>query len=373
MRHILLPSLMFLAACTTPVPQAPVGEKWAAAIRNYGMRPVYPLREDVFVGDMRLSTPGAAGEIRSRYLGHLPLVTPLTEQEQIRPTHSLTTATTLPAGAHGTRPEAFASTLSESTTGGLRLRRMALPKFDAIRVTAAELGGSGGVGLYGAAADLALGAQQQLSMQLSGLEGVEITDAALFTAFRAQLDSAREPLALSICIAAYALGDATLEQSHIELVRRVFYARQLDYMAGDAFNLAAEVAAARAASPQAKAAGQALGDCSTDPIPEPAPATPSAETPATATPAPATGIEAGRAALRHRRQNCQSLQQVFDRPMAFALDTIRIPVARVVSSSECAGLLHLAGGSAVDQSSGGFSFLQSRSTKAVGPMIAPSH
>lgn len=71
---------------TNRLHESSIEELWKRSLSQYGIIPTYPLRERVFVGDMRLTVTEAGQDIKkaellgldSKFIGHLPIEVPYT-------------------------------------------------------------------------------------------------------------------------------------------------------------------------------------------------------------------------------------------------------------------------------------------------------
>jgi hypothetical protein len=81
--------MLALSGCgLRSVPEVPVAEQWTRTINNFSLIPIYPMRENVYVGDVRLTVNLAAverGIIPYRNLGHVGLAEQLNGYYQNRP------------------------------------------------------------------------------------------------------------------------------------------------------------------------------------------------------------------------------------------------------------------------------------------------
>ena len=74
-RYLLaLSLLMFLALSACDTPQVSVKKEWETTINSYGLRPVYPMRENVYVGDLRVTGHKKDDfSLNYRYFGQLDI------------------------------------------------------------------------------------------------------------------------------------------------------------------------------------------------------------------------------------------------------------------------------------------------------------
>lgn len=216
-----------LSACGTL--ESSVKASWKEGIRNYALKAVYPMREDIFVGSMRLVVDNDDDFLlNSRSLGYLDLTGALSRQEDGMPNLAPT------PNATGLAPkEASGLTIWNQPTGGTspRLRRATLPGVSVVRISG--ISGSTSSGLGGVAT--ALGSKVNLSIDLTGIESAEISD---IVAYRSIVNHMRRELArddnfgAGVCASAATLKDPDAQNAQIQLVTRVFYARGINYAYG---------------------------------------------------------------------------------------------------------------------------------------------
>ena len=152
MRSVLLLPIVF-AACSSP--SINVKEKWTNSILNYSFIPLYPMREDVYVGDVRIHRLDAneGNGLYSRYLTKIDVG--LGDKETGRPSYAAT-GKNVPVTNGGVTswPQATRANSLNQGSDADRLRLMSLPKIEAARITEADARGGGVLG-----ADRALAAR----------------------------------------------------------------------------------------------------------------------------------------------------------------------------------------------------------------------
>lgn len=259
--------LLGLACATTllscaAVPEFQVKEKWSESIRNFSVVPIYPMREDVFVGDVRLFVEGAdAFSPASRALSRINLNDGLSKRYTGLPEFSKTdddiqrpnvqtpeAANVDGAGENSVvvvRPDAPVRWKQRTTSGddifkpnaekkGDRLRLASFPGLSLARVSAAEASGGGISGIWNFVVGGDLSSSAILDISVDGVESVEIDDVTAYTLImedlRAKIEGpARVSYLPGVCAAARRLGDEAGDRSFISVVTRVFYARSIRY------------------------------------------------------------------------------------------------------------------------------------------------
>ncbi len=68
--HTLSITALALAGCASP--QISVKEKWSRSIANYDLVPLYPMREDVFIGDVRIHRVEGVEKVENRLIPTVP-------------------------------------------------------------------------------------------------------------------------------------------------------------------------------------------------------------------------------------------------------------------------------------------------------------
>lgn len=306
-----------LLACGTP--KIPVQERWAESIRNYALVPVYPMREDLFVGDIRIhDVEGSPYAINSRLLGHVPVEEALESKEKELPTYGKSSSPPSPKAdppAVWSQPE---SSLRRDSPGN-RLRLAALPKIDAVRVTSGDVSGGGLLGLLSIVGGAGLESEQTLVVSLSGIETVELVDTQAIPHFAAWLSkrlSATDGdtnFVYAVCANAQRFGENAVKNTRISMVTRALYARGIDYSYGDTFGGALRASAG-------------VGGVITEPIVTPdgkeaakQPQAPSVDLSKITPSAPGVSARITRAS-----RDGLSMTEVYEMPLAFGADVIAV-------------------------------------------------
>ncbi|WP_144640547.1 hypothetical protein [Bordetella genomosp. 13] len=315
---------VLLSGCSTPT--LSVKDRWAKSIRNYGVVPVYPMREDVFIGQLRMyRVNGDAYSLDSRKFGSLDVYPEYVDTPQ--PQYPKTS--TLPAkGSAWSQP---VGSLRPVGTEPDRLRLAALPRLELVRITGAELAGGGGGGSGNFVAGARADSQQTVTVSLKGIETIEVSDdkvAPRFHNYLATRFSAdgepRDPAFIqAVCQAAGALGAKSFGDIRLALVTRVMYARSIDFAYGDTF----------AAALRAAVGAEISADDLTKPADLQADKPKAAEFDMAKLIAVAPGVS-GR--LTYSSKDGLSLTEDYERPLAFGVDMMSVKLTGF-SPALCAG------------------------------------
>lgn len=260
-RLYLLILLTFLTGCgLRGVPEVPVAKQWTATINNFSMIPIYPMRENVYVGDIRLTVVPETlelGQLSYRNLGHLDLRGELNTYYSKRPSlprdaasqdRSQDPKTPWPQPL-STSDSIFLQPAVADPANTNRLRLAALPGVKVATIAQGTLAAQipvSGVGNIGGAA--AARGSRLLDISLTSVEEIEApSDYAVLGAFEKYCEkhkkeelsnkSYRFSLAQLIRPIGYdsdgnpKFSDETLTAAgpQVVVVARVLYARSIDY------------------------------------------------------------------------------------------------------------------------------------------------
>ena len=158
MKKFMIPLALLVAGCGAP--KVDVKKQWTDAIHNFSLVPLYPMREDVFVGDVRIHKIGtdarASGALESRMLYRLGDGEQKFKMNNAKAPHypkgSAAEPVTVQSGqappprfsAQPGGDEAAANTAGASS----RLRLATLPGYDGVRITEANATWNGVSGLW---------------------------------------------------------------------------------------------------------------------------------------------------------------------------------------------------------------------------------
>lgn len=240
-QFILAMAFLPLIACTSNV-EVSVKDRWQKSIRNFALQAVYPMREDVFLGTMRLATDEEDPfSLKSRSLGYIDISGAIAQSEANKPNYpSTSTPSNFVIGSDGkltktrttwTQPFADSALRPTPNIDPRRLRLAALPGVSVVRITEADFARRG---LLSAIAG-SFRSDANLNIDLTGIESLEIDDVTAFQVFQTQFQRRLQTVRWypeAICSSAAGLGDPTLQRTQIQMVTRVFYARGIVYNYG---------------------------------------------------------------------------------------------------------------------------------------------
>lgn len=311
-----------------------VKDQWVKSIRSYSLTPVYPMREDVYIGTLRLKRKTEAKNfLNSRSLGYVDLSQALVDSEKKKPTYAVSgqSKVTLDQdkktimGVEWSQPN---SNLEGSDSGGNRLRLAALPGVSLVRLTEADLSKGGLAGLISWAIAGRVRADANLEINLTGVETLEIDDVEAVKALRSKVFKKAHvdtDFQYAICAAAGQLRsqndltngqgqkvslDSFLDKVVVSMVTRVFYARGISYSWGK--NASAALGASAGVGGLPKHAGAvSTGDANSDQVTQPVPKVNIASV--------APGRTIGVTAVS---QNAIKQNEIFERPLAFGVQSL---------------------------------------------------
>lgn len=276
-----------LAMAGCGAPQINVKKEWTKSILSYSFIPLYPMREDVFVGDIRIHRLDAnqGSGLHSRPLGRLNGIDKmLSERTKNAPPHPKTMNA---PNVNGNQFRWVQNTQNDLLTGLNRLRLMALPGITVTQISDVDASVSGLLGLWKTVIGTNFDREETTFVSLTGLETVEIADHQIAKAFRdhakAMLDN--EDKRLGICVAAIAMGDPRFEKTAISVLTRVAYARGAEFRRKSDSRISTNLSAENAENSETdKASGNAVSQTT----------------------------------------KALTLNEVFDRPLAFGVDALMI-------------------------------------------------
>jgi len=359
---VLLP-LAMAAGCAQDVPDVPVVEQWTKTINNYSFLPVYPMREDVYVGDVRLTIPPESlerGRLGYRRLGYVDLREEMEAFYRSRPALPATVIEIKDGqAALGKQPTANGSIFDtgENADNLNRLRLAALPGIKVATIYQGQIGGRVPTGGLNLGFGITGRNGRVLDITLTGIEELEApSDLVVRDKFIEYCGSSQNfDEALEFALTqllppgqasssmpadeAPSTNKTGLPNAQVVVITRVLYARSIDYTfsteQGYAADLAAvagsiaELASLAGKPPETGAAsGQAGGGAATETAPGSADAAAalvnalggaSGGLLASASGSTAPGIVARGVFVDSRGI---TLRETFERPMAFAVQAI---------------------------------------------------
>lgn len=331
MRKTALALLMATVCGCTPSLEIPVKKRWTEAVRNFALIPVYPMREDIYIGSLRLVRKTDEDySLGSRSLGYVNLSRQLIESERQLPSYGQSGTAELTFGDDKKLDKATWSQPNSNfgPQGGTpnRLRLAALPGISLVRLSSADLQSTGLSGLTNFVLGASAKSDANLNINLVGIETLELDDVRAVEAFDAQvLARARTDTRFQrgICAAAASLSEdlqPDLSQYQLTMVTRVFYARGINYGFGD--NFAASLAAS--AGPPGASDADAGDDSGGDGDGASAGGTDITVTDNSGIPEVALSSVAPGTAAKVATKSSDGLSQteVFERPLAFGIQAL---------------------------------------------------
>lgn len=362
--------------------QLSVKDRWEKGVRNFALKPIYPMREDVFVGTVRLvADEDRPFDILSRNFGYIDLTARLTELDKQLPSLPATSNPTevtisQPSDDETKSPTVLTKWGQPTNTAGVfggnrntqnRLRLAALPGVSVVQISEADFAQNNLL------SSLASSYRQNanLNINLSAVESVEIDDVTAFRSFLAHIDSKfrNDPwFAQTICHSSATMDVKDFRNVQLQMVTRVFYARGIVYNYGSSVSASlnqatgANSGSGSSLPTSTTTAGTAAGSVTapgvttTPAVPDPAnPAPPPEPQPETVTPGTVARISAQRA-------EGSSLTEVFERPMAFGVATIAVSPSKYGLSCK----------DGLPQWAEGAPFFQTSTVVAPGKFASPS-
>lgn len=399
---------LFLARHEARPPERSVAEQWAETIHNYSLIPVYPIREDVYVGDVYLSIDfedAEKGSLNSRRLLSLDMSETMQNYYKKRPSLPSTlfdeTSGVLMARKQPRSEHSVFLGDGKDLDSVNRLRLAALPGIKVATVS----GGTSGARAPFAWFDLAFGGSAEASrtfdIALTGIEEIQVpSDYTIKLALEKACNDSETEKFLSSDAIRFALAqlvapdpDKALPtwESHeaqqrlekarpqVRVVSRVLYARAIDYTFAAGAGSAAELAAVARSREELGELVEKLRESkeatSRDGTNEAEPAAPGS---ASAVRDRASGLAGKASGLLSSVAGSTApgnvgsflfvdsrgltLREVFERPMAFAVQAVAFSVRRPEDSAGLCGAISVA------ESSGGGT--KARTEEPVGPSRA---
>ncbi|MEO9898932.1 MAG: hypothetical protein ABJD13_16060 [Paracoccaceae bacterium] len=302
-----------LAACS-PNLEFSVKKRWEKGIRNLAVLPVYPMREDVFVGTVRLLLDEENPfELLSRNYGFVDLSQELNASSRAQPNLPKTDNPSKITLADGTtktvskweQPTDSNGVFRTGTGTPDRLRLAALPGVSVVRISSADVARRNLLSVISGA----FRREANLNIDLSGVETMEIDDVTAFRVFNNDIIRRFKDdpwFAHSICQSAVTLKTKNPANLRLQMITRVFYARGIIYDYGN--SVGSSLSAGQGIEPPT---GAQADPGAAAPIPVQAPLlTDAGATPGTV------------ARLATYGSQGSTLSEVFERPMAFGVTGI---------------------------------------------------
>lgn len=349
-----------LSACgTSDVPNVPVAEQWADTIKNYSLLPIYPIREDVRVGDIKLTVDPStvvSGQLPFRDIGYLDLRDAMQAYYKLRPSYPTDSKNAVPRDGSKpwVQPSSSKNLFAPDESDVKRLRMLALPSVTVATVFQASLSGQGLLGALGIGGGAAASKGRQFDISLAGLEELKAPDD--FTVIKEYkkycalelVEGRLSPKALNNSLAIMTGVNSDESKPQLAIISHVIYMRAIDYTFKTDESYAADISAVVAGFSELAKLSTALGSTSTaTPSPPKDPAKDRAGTQAkevadlvAALRAKVTGTGAPGIALSTVFVDARgvTLRDVYERPLAFAAQavTFNYTPANVCSGSATA-------------------------------------
>lgn len=328
MRNVACLFIVLGASCTGPN-QVSVKRDWSNAIRNYGLIPVYPLRENVYVGDLRVT--GESDDpftLGYRTFGRIDVSKALKAEIESFPELPKTVAEG--SGTNIKFPQQTGK-ITEPRRNAERLHLAALPAVTVGRVSAADLAAIGPVGAASAALNLGFRSQDQVEISLQGIESLEISDVNVFGALNKLCDTGvlgEVNVLAALKASAAQVTDTKVSDENsdafLSVITRVFYARQITYTStsnrsfGAGANADIDGGAPSSVTPSAP-------KIDSDGNLQPIAATNLSGSIESAPGVAQTFVSASNSSIK--------LTQVFERPMAFGVDVLAVKIGQISKST----------------------------------------
>ncbi len=350
MQHPLVSLLLILTTCgvlgacgTSEIPTVSVAKQWADTIENYSLQPIYPLREDVRVGDIKLTidpSTAAPNQLPFRDIGFLDLNAEMEAYYQRRPSYPADNNLSIPADGSRpwVQPVANGSLFQSNGADTKRLRMMALPAIKVATVFQGSLSGQGLLGAIGIGGAASASKGKLFDISLAGLEELRAPDD--FTIFQGfseycakesvsgRLHGENIQRSLNIMTAEGTTSDKSNPQ--IAILNRVLYTRTIDFTFRTEEGYSADVSAVIAGLSELAKFSNALGSSQAS-----SPSVPESESSAgaeakeiadfvAALRAKVTGTNSPGVALSAVYVDARgiTLRDIYERPLAFATQAV---------------------------------------------------
>ncbi len=324
LRSTSIATLALLMGCGD-LPQVSVKKNWAKTITNYGLIPIYPMRENVYVGGLRVTgTADDPFSLGYRNFGRADVSATLSAEIKAMPELPETTKVTTKDGKV-TFPQTAEYDITKPRGKSNRMNLVALPSITIGRVSGADLAAKAPVGAAGAAFDAGFKASDNVHLALDGIESIELSDASAYEALKSACPNSPDvttKTALQASMAQLpkkakkAKKDKKEAQSQLSIVTRVFYARSITYSADRSRSFGSGVIAKQGKDLPNNVPTPTI-TYAADGTPNPVPA--GSHTQQLDQNAPGVA-----ASFIYASTSGLSLTQVFDRPMAFGADVMSI-------------------------------------------------
>ena len=329
-----LPMSLALSACDTP--QVSVKKEWETTINSYGLRPVYPMRENVYVGDLRVTGHKKDDfSLNYRYFGQLDIAGVFKKEIKGRPELAETPiktdyTITLADGTEKTLQRFEQPSASDVTAPRGHSNRMflaALPSLKIASVKAADIGIQAPAGTTKALSEAGFRLSDTVAIRLEGIESLEISDSAVWDALKKQCgendgikNSTALTAALGMVTPADFAGTKIKPDGWLHVITRVFYARSIHYNRTISKSFATVAQASKGDLSENKINAQPLSNGN-----EETPAAVTDKNMLTGLPVSVPGVAAS---FVSKSDTGIEMIQIFERPMAFGVDVLSVRLIR---------------------------------------------
>lgn len=269
---IFITLLLAVGGCSSKVPQVPVAEQWTRTIENFSLSAVYPMREDVRVGDIKLTVaPNSTtnGQLPYRNIGFLNIDRAMREYYEQRPSYPTDAkiALTRDGSQPWAQPVAKNSLFEADTTDVKRLRMVALPGVKVATLFDASVSGSGLLGAFGIGGGGSASNGRTLDISLGGVEEIRAPDdLSVLRSFQSYCstqigeDGRLSPQNIALSIGLMTSAKKEIAKPQLAVVNHVIYARAVDYTFKSESGYAADISAVAGALSELAKLSTAQGD-----------------------------------------------------------------------------------------------------------------
>lgn len=273
--NVLCLSALCLVLSSCSVPEVPVAQQWATTMNNFSLQAIYPMREDVRVGDIKLTVDATTvphGVLPFRDIAHLDLSEEMQAYYEQRTSYPVDQ--TFSKGQDGSKPWAQpvspTSIFIKNKADVNRLRMAALPGIKVATVAQGTVGGQ--IPLQGTSVGGAVAAKgsRVLDISLTGVEELKApNDYTVFKKFKyscgTNLKSHLAVDELSKSLLLMTSEPVNLSRPQLAIITHVYYARGIDYTFKTDQGYAADLSATVGALSELAKLSAALGGKETTP------------------------------------------------------------------------------------------------------------
>lgn len=343
-------SLVVVVVACARDPNISVKREWTNAVRSFAMIPVYPMRENVYVGDLRVTgdrdDPFA---LNYRNFGHIDVSTVLEREMRALPQFPVTEPPSNGQLAFG-QPKATGSINSHRGTPN-RLNMVALPGVELATLRGADLAAHGPVGGVAGLFNLGFRKNDVVKLTLKGVESMEITDQNAWPALLKRCGQLKgvtnsvNSTALAASVRAVTTAEDGPAKPSLHMITRVFYARSIVYttnrvrQTGGNFSTGAsqedipDPGDPLSSIPPLLNDGKQSSSAGTTTDTQGAATAGTVEEPSAGSVQVRSETPGVSASFVSASESAVSLTQIFERPLAFAVDVLTIELGDAVTAS----------------------------------------